>query len=198
MGYPAIKVVGGTRDQVHAGFLIDSLGIPLGVEQNGLQKSSQLARVGAGCCNRKIRFGTTLDQGVPIGGVKIRQELASAVMMMNAVAEPYPFGIDHELLPTGILAIAFVMLHNIFKGFANQKIVLVILVPDDIMPGAGRLAEVVEKFFLLKAQVLKTRDAVPQNLKVGELVGQDLEFLGFVGRGILGAVLAGIKHESQD
>jgi hypothetical protein len=30
------------------------------------------------------------------------------------------------------------------------------------------------------------------------LVGQDLEFLGFVGRGILGAVLAGIKHESQD
>ena len=150
MGDPAIKVIGRTLHQVDSGFLIDPLGVDFGIEEDGLKEGRQLGRVGAGGGYGESGFGTTLDQGIPISRVKFRDQFAGAVMVVDTVAKPYSFGIDHELFPARVFAVPFVVLNNIFDGFANQKVVSVILVPNHIMARASGLAEVIQQFLLLE------------------------------------------------
>ena len=150
MADSAIKVIGRTLHKVNSGFLIDPLGIDFGIKEDGLKEGRQLGRVGAGGGYGESGFGTTLDQGIPISRVKFGDEFAGAVMVVDTVAKPYSFGIDHELFPARVFAVPFVVLYNVFNGFADQKVVSVILVPNHIVTGASGLAEVIQQFLLLK------------------------------------------------
>ena len=84
--------------------------------------------------------------------------------MVDAVAEPNSFGIDHKLLPARVFSVALVVLDNLLQGFSNQEVVPVVLIPDDVVTGAGCLAEVVKQFLLREAQFLETRNSVAQDL----------------------------------
>ena len=136
----------------------------IGTKEDGLQESGQCRRGFQGRGDGERGFGTALYEDLPVGAVKIREKFAGTVVMVDAVAEPNSFGIDHKLLPARVFSVALVVLDNLLQGFSNQEVVPVVLIPDDVVTGAGCLAEVVKQFLLRKAQFLETRNSVAQDL----------------------------------
>ena len=97
-------------------------------------------------------------------------------MVVDAVGEPDPLDVDHELGPLGVIAVAFVALDDRVQGLADDQIVLVELGERDVPAGQRGLAQIIDQLLLGRGQGFEARDLVAQDLDVGELVDLPLEF----------------------
>ncbi|KAF5037248.1 hypothetical protein DSECCO2_566610 [anaerobic digester metagenome] len=116
-------------------------------------------------------------------------------MVMDAVAEPYPFGINHKIPETVAFAIAGVVLHNILEGAPDGQVVFVVLIKQNVAAGNGCLAEIINQFFLFGRKFIKSGNLVTHDFQVGELLQQKPEILL---RGLLfGALDTGRKNKAH-
>ena len=99
-----------------------------------------------------------------------RQDLVVGVVVMDAVAEEHALGIDEEIVPFGRLAVAGIVLENVFQQVADLEVVFEILVPSDVAAGLGRFTQVVDVFLLLQGKIFPERHLVTQDFDVREFV----------------------------
>ena len=107
-----------------------------------------------------------------------RQDLVLAIVVMDAVAEEDPLGVDQEGVPLLAAALPGIVLQDGFQRMADAEVVLEVLLPDDVAAGLGSLAEVVDILLLLERERLPSGDPVAQHLDVRKLVDGILE-IGF-------------------
>ncbi len=97
---------------------------------------------------------------------------------MDAVREEHLLGVDPERLPVGAGALALVTGQHALERFAEQQIVAVLLVPEDIAARQARLIEIIREFLLLQGKLLEARDLIAQHLDVGKAVRLDGKWRG--------------------
>ena len=97
---------------------------------------------------RKLYTLGSFDQRVEIIRSKFRGEFIRGIVMMDPIREPNSFGVNHELFPPGITAVAFVALNDGIKSFTNLQIMPVVLSKDDIAATESSFTKVVDQFLL--------------------------------------------------
>ena len=102
-------------------------------------------------------------------------------MMMNAVGEEYSLGIYEEVLELLTVAVAFVFVEDVLDDSADTQVVFAVLVPVDVASPFRSLAEVIDIFLLLEAEVLPSFYLVPDDAKIGKFVDKVFE-VSFLGR----------------
>ena len=95
--------------------------------------------------------------------------------MVDAIRKPNPLEIGNEMSPVFIIFFAFIMLIDGFQAVANNKIVFVVLIIDQIAPGEGSLIQVPGEDFLVEAEFFKAIDLIAQYANIGKLFSLPLE-----------------------
>ena len=109
-------------------------------------------------------------------------------MVMDAVGEHHALGIYEESFVLRSLGVDFRGHQNGFQGMAHAKVVLAVLVPEDVSSVFGGFGKIVGVFFLAEGQVFPAGNAVAHDFEVCEGVYGIFELvLGLV----FGRVLAG-------
>ena len=82
----------------------------------------------------------------------LREELVLSIVVMDTVAEEYPFGIHHKFLPLFALAVTLVVGYDPLKGFPYSKVVFEVLAEEDIPSAFSCLTQMVDIGFLVKCK----------------------------------------------
>ncbi len=98
---------------------------------------------------------------------EVGYELLTTVVMMYAVGEPYAFEIDFHLLEL-IRFLVLGILIDIFEYIAHLKVVLAVLVEEDVASPESCLTEVVDECLLFQGKVFEALDLVTEHLKVSK------------------------------
>ena len=113
------------------------------------------------------------------------EELVLGVVMMDAVREEHALCVNGEILELVAVTVPVVVLEDVLQNLADPQVVPPVLIPVYVAAPFGRLGEVINIFFLLKAEVLPSFDPVPHDAEVRKLVDKVLE--PSVGGGIMPA-----------
>ena len=89
-------------------------------------------------------------------------------MVMDAVAEEHPLGIDDEIFPLLTFPGAGIIREYGLDGVAYREVETAVLVPGDVPPGLRRLAEVVDIFLLGEREPVPSRHLIAHYAQVGE------------------------------
>ena len=100
-------------------------------------------------------------------------------MVVDAVAEEDPLGVDEEVGIFRGAAVDRVALEDGFEGMAHREIPCAILVPGDVTTPFCRFGQMVGISFLPEGQAVPAGNLVADDLKVGELVDGVAEGFGF-------------------
>ena len=90
--------------------------------------------------------------------------------MMDAAGKPYPLQVHLQSLELLSGAVALKMQIGRFQQMPDLQIILSVLVEKNIPSLQGSLREVINQYLLLQGQLLKARNAVPENLQIGKLL----------------------------
>ena len=91
----------------------------------------------------------TFHQVGKIGFGDFGEEFVLGIMVMDAITEEHPFGIDQEILVVGTFTVALIGIQHRLNGFADAEVVLEVLVEEDVATATGSLAEVIDIGLLL-------------------------------------------------
>jgi len=98
-------------------------------------------------------------------------------MMMYAVAEEHSFGIYGKILEILAVPVPVIVFENALENFPYRKVVLAVLIPQDIPAVFSRLSQMVDVFFLLKCQFIPPGYLITHYLQIRELVDKIPEIL---------------------
>ena len=104
------------------------------------------------------------------------EELVLSIVVMDTVAEEYPFGISLELGPVFTGTVTFIVLENILKRLADLEIIFAVLHPDNVTAIFRRLRKMIDILLLLKRKRVPSRYLVPHDLKVCKFIYEIFEF----------------------
>ena len=119
---------------------------------------------------REARFGQCGQHGAQIVSRKTGLELFTAIMMMNAIAEPHTFEIKRKGTELRRGAVALITGINRLEHTTDAQIVTSVLVIQDVTPLQGRLGKIVNQLFLTQGEVFKPLYLIAQHLNVGKLL----------------------------
>ncbi len=170
-----IIVNGGKFHQVSGGFRGPALR-PYGRIVNNVQQAF-------------VFYATGVQQGGEILLRTSREDFVLRIMVVDAVGEEYPFGIDQKILIFSCFRINGCVLQNGFQRMADAQVVFAVLVPEDVPAVLGGFCQVIGVFFLLQAQVFPARNAVAHDFQVCEGINRVLEIMSAALR--LGRIAAG-------
>ena len=156
----AVIVVTGRRQyQVFPISLVDALGHHLGVEDYGKDFLAQLLQ----CLSLGQRQGGsiyTLQSLTEKFGREAGHELLAAIVVMDAVGEPHALQVDLHCLEIGRSLVARIAGIDRLKHLSDDKVVLAVLVEEDVTTLQGGFREVIYQFLLVESQSLEPGYAV--------------------------------------
>ena len=82
--------------------------------------------------------------------VAVALALVVGIVVVDAVAEEDPLGIDQEVVPFLTPAGAGIFLEDVLKDVADLQIILEILVPGNVAARLCRFTQMIDIFLLLK------------------------------------------------
>ena len=164
-------VIGRTRlHEILPVGLVGALGHDLRVEDDGvefLHVEGQLGGVNGLHRLTQERLGKT------------RLELVAAIVVMNAVGEPYTLEVHLKGAEFFALPVAFEVCVDGLQELADAQVVAPVLVPKNIPSRERSLGKEVYEFFLAEGQVVETVDLIAQHLQIGKALIVVLEIILF-------------------
>ena len=118
-----------------------------------------------------------IQQRSKIRFVAGREDFILCVMMVNTVGEEYALGVNEKVLVLRRFCVDAAVLQNGLQGMADTQVVLAVLVPEDVAAVFGGLCKMEGVFFLLKAQVFPSGNAVAHDFEVRKGIDGVLEIV---------------------
>ena len=95
-----------------------------------------------------------------------RLELLAAIVVVDAVGEPYPLQIFLKSQIVLALAVALVVGVEVFQQVADCQVILAILVEENVTAPEGSLLQVIDKGFLFQAELVEAVHLIAQHLNI--------------------------------
>ena len=99
-----------------------------------------------------------------------RKELVLGVVMVHSVGEEDPLCIYFKILVPGAFPVSCVLADYFLQHPPELEVAGAVLVPVDVASPFGRLGKVIYILLLLKAELLPSRDGVPNHLDVCKFI----------------------------